>query len=213
MANPVRDNTDLLSWLIVRLRTASQGLYTATAGITSTMELAESNPAALREQVVVSLNSVPQRPDGRTVGPQDLDMTDEQTRLAARRLPLAVAELTVLRLDALLHEFLDRLNRRDVEQDSTQFEQDLQSMRDHPNGNIRAAYQLVILLSVLRNAVVHTDGAVSERGHRRLRDANWTTEDLGRFPPYRQLTIGDCLNFKANVRAAANYMLQTRPKA
>lgn len=202
----------LKTWLARNLKQVSQDFYVASAGIATTMAVGKGNPGLLRSQIVFSLNVVPQRPNSRAVGPGDIKMTDKETSDAAGRLGNTLAETTLLRLDALLHAFLDRLHGRSLEADGTPFEQDLGELGASPKENIRESYKLVILMSVLRNAWVHSDGELSQRGRNRLRDAGWTEIQSARFPPNRPLTLGDCLNFKGAVRSVSNASLQAAAK-
>jgi hypothetical protein len=131
-------------------------------------------------------------------------------RAALPSLSFTVLQLLLVRLDAMLHNLLDRLAKRNLSLDesdqSRSFEEDLQFVKaGNPN-----VYKWVVLLAELRNCIVHNAGVLNTSRYGRLRTAGWATAELEelsqRLPT--NLTMSDVLKTKRSVRIVANMALE-----
>jgi hypothetical protein len=113
-------------------------------------------------------------------------------------------DLLLVELQALLHTHLMLAAGYTLDQPALQIEALLAKLwpRDTRSDN-EWAYREVILLTEIRNAVMHARGQVDRRSQRLL-DAGWSPQELDSEPRLDQRSYSDFLRFKRAVRTVAN---------
>lgn len=182
---PISDRAaleELRSWFVNEITSLSRDTYLLSSAVVNAMAIGTSVPALINAQFEASIKYFPRREGMRRLRDGKIDMNDDHIRARVKGLPQVIVNLLVVRLDALLHGFLDRFYFRPDDDDGQPLEADLGSLRAAADRNTRESYRLAIMLCVARNALVHNEGALNERGRRRLLDAGWTEPELANWP-------------------------------
>lgn len=135
-------------------------------------------------------------------------------------LPDFVIDLLLVDLEAFIHDFLTDAAGCDKAANSQPLEslvakvwpadarRDAQEKKAGKGSTGRAehwSYKDLILLSEIRNAIVHGDGEVLlARTTNRLQASGWTDEELDKITIYKRRSIDDLFRFKRAVRTLAN---------
>lgn len=181
-------------------------------------DVAKRLPAALKQYSDAS----PHEPE-RSLDSNAIEVGADQIRELQGELPGFVVDLLVVDLEAALHGFLSEAAGVDISKDSSSLENLLNKLwpgdarRDaqaRKSGRGRAgraehwSYQDAILLSEVRNAIVHGNGNVLlQRCKQRLLDAGWTEKTLNEQRVLNERGLNDLLRFKRAVRTIANEVL------
>lgn len=222
---------ELEGWIKAELKQLSQESYVLGAAIAMLREEVKSTPEKISARFDSIHTEFPGSDRDRVFKEGGFRMQPPEVQLAADALPASTVRLLIIRLDALLHGFLDEFYSRDpAAEDSPQFEKDLAFLlrRAHveykprpgkpekpPQDDVRVAesYKLVILMACVRNAFVHTGGGISERARQRLIDVKWDEAGIEKFSTmFDEPTFSDFQNLKGAVRTVANRLLELAPE-
>lgn len=151
------------------------------------------------------------RAGGRSVA-SGIKMKPGEISLAMTNAVGAAVDLLLVRLEAELHAHLQEANGYDPDDHARSLEMLCASVRPSREETLsgeKTDYREVILLSCIRNAVVHGDGTVRwSRFGKRLAAAGWVAEAVtGRTCLNGPRSLEDLLHFKRVVRSVATQQL------
>jgi hypothetical protein len=192
----------------------------------SAIEVSEADPATVVARLPGALkrysNSSPDE-SGRSLNEKAIEVRAEQILELKSELPGFVVDLLVVDLEAFLHGFLSDAAEVDVANDSSPLEtllsklwpgdarwaaQERRSGRGPAGRAEHWSYSDVVLLSEVRNAIVHGNGEVLlARSRQRLLNAGWSDESLKNLRLLRERGLNDLFRFKRAVRTIANEVL------
>lgn len=157
--------------------------------------------------------------EGRSIV-NNVAMKADEVRALLPSIPEFMIDLLIVDLEAFLHLFLSDIAGMDRSNDSESFETLLArvwpraarlaaSADPGRTGSDHWSYQDVILLSVVRNAIVHNGGELDlDRARNRLRGAGWDDAQLGDLTVLQRRRINDLFRFKRAVRTLANLVIR-----
>lgn len=127
---------------------------------------------------------------------------------ARKTLPRFAVELSIVTLDAKLHELLDELVllRNPNAERPQPFENDVQCVRQRDP----EVYACLILLAEVRNALIHSRGVFDSSRIERLRAAGLVQAEIDKWSQVLAsgITLSEFLRLKSSVRNAANMILE-----
>lgn len=171
----------------------------------ATARLLETNPKDLGLSLAASVNVL--CTDGQPIPEDAIAMTEQQVREQLPVLNQFMTDVLLVELQALLHTHLMLAANNSLEDQAQQIESLLAKLWPAAaRANREWAYRDVILLTEIRNAVMHRRGNV-EVPNPRLRDAGWSDDELLAERRLRKRSFSDFLAFKRAVRTVANEAL------
>ncbi|MBL8679410.1 MAG: hypothetical protein JNK05_09610 [Myxococcales bacterium] len=178
----------------------------------------KEGPDAIAADLPQRLGALEQHVDPALSVKKNVNMTVSDVRALLPTIPNFIVDLLIVDLEANLHLFLSDLAGIDRSATAQSFEnllakvwpRDARTKPDKTNleQGEHWSYRQVILLSVIRNAIVHNGGHLDLlRVAARLRDACWTDDEIRDVVRMRERRIDDLFRFKRAVRTLANSAL------
>jgi hypothetical protein len=193
---------DLRRNLASELRELTQQSYLLALATVSLLEQDSSDIVTSLPKAVNQLCS-----DGRVVPDEAVEMTPKEVKRLKASFTSFTTDLLLVELQALLHTHLMLAAGYTLDQQAIQMEALLAGLWPKAKrGDSEWAYKEVILLTEIRNAVMHARGQVDRRSQRLLL-AGWSEQDLDDEPRLAQRSFSDFLWFKRAVRTIANEVL------
>lgn len=185
--------------LTIELRELTQQSYLLALGTVSLLDLDNLEIVARLPRAVNQLCS-----DGRVVPDEAIEMSAQEVQRLRSLFGSFATDLLLVELQALFHTHLMLAAGQNLDQPAWQIEALLAKLwpRD-ARGASEWAYKEVILLTEIRNAVMHARGQVDRRSQRLL-DAGWSLKELDGEPRLDRRSYSDFLRFKRAVRTVAN---------
>jgi hypothetical protein len=193
---------DLRRNLTKELRELSQQSYLLALATTSLLDQDSSDIARSLPEAVNKLCS-----DGQVVPDESVEMTPKEVKRLKASFTSFTTDLLLVELQALLHTHLMLAAGYTLDQPAVQIEALLAGLwPKEGRGESEWAYKEVILLTEIRNAVMHARGQVDRRSQRLL-SAGWSRQDLDDDTRLERRSFSDFLRFKRAVRTIANAIL------
>lgn len=172
-------------------------------------QLATVNPHKIESELQLSISDLLRNPGELKI--DSIEMSSNQIQEFIKYLPVRLGQILVTSLDSFFHAFLDKVAGR-IDENSVQFETDIAVMWPREDRGEKAwAYKDVILMAEVRNAIVHGNGELQDARRQRLRDAEWTDDEINRVQKILKTpSFDDFLRFKRAVRTVANAVLDAR---
>lgn len=185
--------------LTLELRELTQRSYLLALATVSLLDLENSEIAANLPRAVNQLCS-----DGRIVPDESIEMSAREVNRLKPSFASFTTDLLLVELQAIFHTHLMLAAGYALDQPALQMEALLAKLwPKDARGRNEWAYKEVILLTEVRNAVMHARGQIDRRSQRLL-DAGWSTEELDSEPRLGGRSYSDFLRFKRAVRTIAN---------
>lgn len=193
---------DIRRNLTSELRELTQQSYMLALATVSLLERDNSDIVTSLPEAVNQLCS-----DGRVVPDNAVEMTPKEVKRLKVSFASFTIDLLLVKLHALFHTHLMLAAGYKLDQPAVQMEALLASLwPKEKRGDSEWACREAILLTEIRNAVMHARGQVDKRS-KRLLDAGWSIKDLEDEPRLARRTFSDFLRFKRAVRTIANEVL------
>lgn len=193
---------DLRRNLASELRDLTQQSYLLALATVSLLERDNSNIVTSLPEAVNQLCL-----DGRVVPDDAIEMTPKEVKRLKASFASFTTDLLLVELQALFHTHLMLAAGYSLDHPAVQMEVLLASLWPKANrGDSEWAYREVILLTEVRNAVMHARSQVDKRSQRLL-DAGWSMGELDAEPRLDRRSFSDFLHFKRAVRTIANEVL------
>lgn len=193
---------DLRRNLAAELRDLTQQSYLLALATASLLERDSSDIVRSLPEAVNQLCS-----DGRVVPDESVEMTSKDVKRLKSSFTSFTTDLLLVELQALLHTHLMLAAGYTLEQPAVQMEALLAGLwPKESRGDGEWAYREVILLTEIRNAVMHARGQVDRRSQRLL-SVGWSNQELDDEPRLERRLFSDFLRFKRAVRTIANEVL------
>lgn len=185
--------------LTLELRELTQRSYLLAMATVSLLSLENSEIVANLPKAVNQLCT-----DGRIVPDESIEMSAQEVYRLKPSLASFTTDLLLVELQAIFHTHLMMAAGHTLEQPALQMEALLAKLwpKDLRRDN-EWAYKEVILLTEVRNAVMHARGQIDCRSQRLL-DAGWSLQELASEPRLGSRFFSDFLRFKRAVRTVAN---------
>lgn len=185
--------------LTAELRELTQQSYLLAVATSSLLNRADAEILSALPGAVNQLCS-----DGRVVPEESIEMSAQEVHRLKPSFANFAADLLLVELQALLHAHLMLAAGHTLDVPAHQIESLLAKLwPKERRGNNEWAYREVVLLTEIRNAVMHARGKV-DRSSQRLLDAGWSLPELESEPRLDQRSYSDFLRFKRAVRTVAN---------
>jgi len=147
--------------------------------------------------------------DGVPVSEDSVVVSEAHVKLLLKEQNQFVTDVLLVEMQALLHTHLMLASNHPLDERAIQIEALLNGLWPaQARGDHAWAYREVVLLTEVRNAVMHTRGKL-ELPNQRLLDAGWTQEELVGERRLTTRSFSDFLRFKRAVRTVANEALPT----
>lgn len=193
---------DLRRNLAAELRDLTQQSYLLALATTSLLEQDSSDIVRILPEAVNQLCS-----DGRVVPDESVEMTPKEVKRLKASFSGFTTDLLLVELQALFHTHLMLAAGYTLEQPAVQMEALLAGLwPKEKRGDGEWAYREVILLTEIRNAVMHARGRVDRRSQRLL-SVGWSEQELEDESRLERRSFSDFLRFKRAVRTIANEVL------
>ena len=185
--------------LTLELRELTQRSYLLALATVSLLDLENSDVVAKLPKAVNQLCS-----DGRIVPDESIEMSVQEVYRLKPSFASFTTDLLLVELQAIFHTHLMLAAGYTLEEPALQIESLLAKLwpRDVRSNNAWA-YKEVVLLTEVRNAVMHARGQIDRRSQRLL-DAGWSLQELESEPRLGSRSYSDFLRFKRAVRTVAN---------
>jgi hypothetical protein len=189
--------------LTLELRELTQRSYLLALATVSLLDLENSEIVQKLPNAVNQLCS-----DGRIVPDEAIEMSAQEVYRLKPSFASFTTDLLLVELQAIFHTHLMLAAGHSLEVQAKQMESLLDKLwpKDARGTNVWA-YKEVILLTEVRNAVMHARGQIDKRSQRLL-SAGWSLQELDREPRLNSRSYSDFLRFKRAVRTVANEAIE-----
>jgi hypothetical protein len=183
------------------LRDLSQNSYLLAVATVDLQRRAPGEIAAALQPAVQELCS-----DERPLPVGTVAMSDDEVQQRLPRISQFMTDVLLVEMQAMFHAHLMLASGRTLAQQAVQIESLLNGWAARRSPEFLWAYRDVILLTEIRNAVMHARGLI-QLPNQRLCDAGWTEEELRSEVSLKARSFSDFLRFKRAVRTVANEIL------
>lgn len=191
--------------LSTALRELSQNSYLLAVATVHLQTCKPSDIAASLQPAVQQLCG-----DKKPLPPGSVVMKPAEVRKRLPHVSQFVTDVLLVEMQAVFHSHLMLAANHTLDEPAKQIEALLGGWPGRLSPKFSWAYRDIILLTEIRNAVMHARGAIHVPNER-LKNAGWSPDALAAEPSLTNRSFSDFLRFKRAVRTVANEVLPDSP--